>query len=265
MSGLPRRASAGRAPLRLGPLEVDPVDLAGALDRIEALVAARRGGTVFTPNVDHVVRAERDAALRAAYAAADLRLADGAPVLWAAALLGEPLPAKVSGSDLVEPLARRAADRGWSLWIVGGGPGVAERAAAALRDRTGVAVLGTDAPVVAADGDGLAGRQAAERIRRARPDLVLVAMGAPKQELWMERHRALLAPAVAVGVGAAVDFLAGTARRAPRWMSRAGLEWAFRLAQEPRRLWRRYLVEDPRFAVILWRELRARRRARRAT
>jgi N-acetylglucosaminyldiphosphoundecaprenol N-acetyl-beta-D-mannosaminyltransferase len=253
-----RRDPAPPPPLRLGAIEVDPLTFEGALDAIERLVRAGRGGTVLTPNVDHVVQAERHAGLRHAYAAADLRLADGMPVLWAAALLGRPLPAKVSGSDLVIPLARRAARSGWRLWILGGAPGVAERAAAALERETGVRVAGTDAAQVAADGDGPAARAAAERIRAARPDLVLVALGAPKQELWMQRHRALLAPAVAVGVGAGIAFVAGAARRAPRWMSRCGLEWLYRLLHEPRRLWRRYLVDDPRFAAIVLRELRAR-------
>jgi N-acetylglucosaminyldiphosphoundecaprenol N-acetyl-beta-D-mannosaminyltransferase len=103
------------------------------------------------------------------------------------------------------------------------------------------------------------GNAAAETVRAAHPDLVLVAFGAPKQEIWMHLHREALAPAVLVGVGASLDFIAGRVRRAPRWISNAGLEWLWRLAQEPRRLARRYLVEDPRFAAVLWRELRERR------
>ena len=254
-------SSASRAALRrlhLGHVVVDAVRFDEALDRIEALVAARRGGSVFTPNVDHVVLAERNRDFRAAYAEADLALADGMPLLWAARLLGAPLPAKVSGSDLVEPLAERAATRGWRLYLLGGGAGVAADAAARLQARfPGVNVVGVDAPRIGADGSD--GGAALARLRAARPDLVMVALGAPKQELWIHRHREALAPAVAVGVGGSLDFIAGRVRRAPRWASRAGLEWAWRLAREPRRLWRRYLVEDLRFAPILVRELRARR------
>lgn len=233
-----------------------------ALDAIERLVDGRRGGFVVTPNVDHVVMADRRTDFRGAYADADLSLADGKPLVWASHLLGAPLPQKVSGSDLVFPLMQRAAARSWRVFLLGAGPGIGDAAAERLRRDLGVDIVGTAAPRVRAtagepDPEGDA---AVHAIRDARPDLVLVAFGAPKQELWMHRHRAALAPAVLLGIGAALDFIAGRVRRAPRWVSNAGLEWLWRLAHEPRRLWRRYLVEDPRFAVILWRELRRRRR-----
>jgi N-acetylglucosaminyldiphosphoundecaprenol N-acetyl-beta-D-mannosaminyltransferase len=249
----------------LGGVPVDPVTLPQSLDRIEALVAAGAGGCVFTPNVDHVVIAERNPAFRAAYEAAELSLADGMPLLWASRLLGQALPAKVSGSDLVLPLAQRAADRGWRVYLLGGLPGVAAAAAERMGERfPGIRVVGVDSPFVSADGSDPETEPALRRLADARPDLVLVAFGAPKQELWMHRHRRRLHPAVAVGVGASLDFVAGRVRRAPRWMSRVGLEWSWRLAREPRRLWRRYLVDDPRFAVIVLREARRRREQRRA-
>ncbi len=124
-------------------------------------------------------------------------------------------------------------------------------------------VVGTAAPFVRVGPDepDPAGDAAALAIRDARPHLVLVAFGAPKQELWMHRRRTALAPAVLLGMGASLDFVAGRVRRAPRWMSRAGLEWLWRLLREPRRLWRRYLVEDPRFLAVLWRTMGERRRA----
>ncbi len=219
---------------------------------------------VLTPNVDHVVVAERSEEFRDAYAAADLSLADGMPIVWSSRLLGAPLPEKVSGSDLVLPLMDRAAARGWSVFLLGAGPGIANAAAERLRRERRVHVVGTAAPYVRVgpgepDPDGDA---AVEAIRGARPDLVLVAFGAPKQEIWMHRRREALAPAVLLGVGASLDFVAGRVRRAPSWVSGAGLEWLWRLAREPRRLARRYLVEDPRFLAVLWRELRRRRRSR---
>lgn len=261
---LPSQALAPASPrLSLGHLEIDPVTLEGAVDRVEALVNARAGGIVFTPNVDHVMLAERNDAFRAAYADADLSLADGMPIVWASRLMGEPLPEKVSGSDLVLPLLDRAAARGWRVFLLGAGPGVAEEAAARLRAERGVNVVGTAAPFVKVVGPDPEGDAAVEQIRAAGAQVVLVAFGAPKQELWMHRHRAALAPAVLLGVGASIDFIAGRVRRAPRWVSRSGLEWLWRLSREPRRLWRRYLVDDPEFALILLRTLRARRAARR--
>jgi N-acetylglucosaminyldiphosphoundecaprenol N-acetyl-beta-D-mannosaminyltransferase len=250
------------ARVRIGRIEIDRLGFEDALQAIEALVERGRGGAVLTPNVDHVVRAERDAALRAAYSGADLALADGMPLVWASRLLGAPLPGRVAGSDLVLPLADRAARRGWSVYLLGGAAGDAERAAAVL-DARGVRIAGIDAPRIDGGPQGArAAAAAAERVRAARPALVYVALGAPKQEIWIDRHRAVLAPAVAVGVGASLAFLAGSIPRAPRWMSRAGLEWAHRLAREPRRLWRRYLLEDPAFLAILLRSVRRERAAR---
>ncbi len=245
--------------LRLGHVEVDALTLAGAVDAVEGLVAARKGGVVVTPNIDHVVRAERDPAFREAYAAADLSIADGQPLVWSSWVLGPRLPERVAGADLLLPLMGRAAERRWRVFLLGAGPGVAELAGARLRE-LGVDVVGTAAPAVASDplAPDPGGDEAAATVRAARPDVVVVAFGAPKQELWMHRHRAALAPAVLLGLGASLDFVAGRVRRAPPWISRAGLEWAWRLAHEPRRLWRRYLVEDPWFAIVVLRELRGR-------
>jgi N-acetylglucosaminyldiphosphoundecaprenol N-acetyl-beta-D-mannosaminyltransferase len=255
-------ASAHNRRLRIGQLHVDRVTLAGALDAIDALIAGRRGGVVVTPNVDHVVIAERHARFREAYAAADLSLADGKPIVWASHLLGASLPEKVSGSDLVLPLLDLAASRRWRVYLLGGAPGVAEAAAERLARERGVAIAGTFAPQLAPVGGAQpdpAAQEAADAVRSARADLVLVAFGAPKQELWMHEHRRALAPAVLIGIGASLDFVIGRVRRAPRWMSDAGLEWLWRLAHEPRRLWRRYLVDDPQFLPILARTLRERR------
>jgi len=244
-----------RTRVRIGSLWIDALDFADALDEIAALVRSGSGGAIFTPNVDHVVMAERDARLRAAYDAASLALVDGMPVLWASRLLGTPLPEKVSGSDLVMPLARVAAAHGWRVYLLGGGPGTAAAAAEWLRAFCGVHVVGHDDAVITLDGSGPGEDAVLQRIRRARPQLVLVALGSPKQELWIHRVRHHIRPAVAIGVGATLDFVAGRVRRAPPWMSRLGLEWLYRLAQEPRRLWRRYLVQDPAFLWILARTL----------
>jgi N-acetylglucosaminyldiphosphoundecaprenol N-acetyl-beta-D-mannosaminyltransferase len=239
---------------------VDPVTFDGALSAIEGLVAAGRGGLVVTPNVDHVVIAERNPEFREAYAGAALSLADGMPLLWVSRLLGRALPAKVSGSDLLVPLAELAAARRWRVYLLGAGPGVAEEAARRLRDRCGLEVVGTDSPRIRLDGTPDDTAAALERVRAAAPHLLLLAFGAPKQEVWAHRHRHALGGTVAIGVGAGLDFVAGVARRAPPWMSRLGLEWLFRLAREPGRLWRRYLLDDPRFVAIVWRTWRAPRR-----
>ncbi|MHB8878032.1 MAG: WecB/TagA/CpsF family glycosyltransferase [Myxococcaceae bacterium] len=250
-----------RTQLRVGKLWIDSLTFAQALEDIEHLVERGRGGAVFTPNVDHIVTVEADPAFEAAYGAASLSLVDGQPLLWASHLLGEALPEKISGSDLVLPLMERAGARGWRVYLLGGGPGVAEKAAGVLKERFGVKVVGTDAPMLRSD-DAKAREAAVGKIVAARPQVLLVALGAPKQELFIHRSAAALGPVVSVAIGAGLDFVAGTLRRAPRWMSEHGLEWLYRLAQEPRRLWRRYLVNDPKMLLILLRSLRRSRAER---
>jgi N-acetylglucosaminyldiphosphoundecaprenol N-acetyl-beta-D-mannosaminyltransferase len=241
--------------IHIGRVPIDRVTFSGALDAVERLVTGRDGGTVFTPNVDHVVLAERDEAFRRAYAAASLSLVDGVPVLWAARVLGQPLPCKISGSDFVPALLQRASRRQWSVYLLGGAAESAARASAMLQAQ-GVNVVGFASPYVDLN-DTSACASVVSTIARTSPDLVLVGLGAPKQELFAHGAAARLAPAVLLGVGATIDFLAGTVPRAPAWVSRWGFEWLYRLAREPRRLWRRYLLRDPQFAVVCLRQLRA--------
>lgn len=242
--------------VRIGEAWIDALTFDAAIASIAALVERGTGGVVVTPNVDHIVRLAHDAAFRAVYARADLSLADGQPVLWAARALGTPLPQKVSGSDLVLPIARLAAERGWRVYLLGGSPGAAEGAAERMRREYGTDIVGIDAPSVSVDGDPATEEAIVARIRVARPHVVLVAFGAPKQERLSARIRDAVRPAVLLCVGVSLSFVAGHVRRAPAWMSRVGLEWLYRLLQEPRRLWRRYLIEDPQFAGIVWRTAR---------
>lgn len=241
--------------VRFGTLLVDAVRFDEALGRIEALVDAKAGGVVFTPNVDHVVVAEREPRLRAAYARCELSLADGQPLVWTSGLVGLRLPEKVSGSDVLSPLLSLAVRRKYRLYLLGAAPGVAEEAARKLKEATGLEVCGVDSPRIglqpaADEADVVA------RIRSAQPDLLLVFLGAPKAEVFLDRIRDGLGPVVSVSLGASLDFYVGRVRRAPRWMQRTGLEWLYRLVQEPRRLAKRYLVDDVRFLAILARTLR---------
>jgi N-acetylglucosaminyldiphosphoundecaprenol N-acetyl-beta-D-mannosaminyltransferase len=253
-----RREREGRERIWIGQLPVDVLRLGEAVTAVCELVQRGTGGAVFTPNVDHLVRAEEDATFRAAYRRAELSLADGMPVVWLSRALPQPLPERVAGADLLWPLLEAAAQRRLRVFLLGGAPGVAERAQARLEKELGVEVVGTCSPKVGPRGE-CADLEAIEaQLRTARPDLVIVALGSPKQELFIEQIRARVRPAVLLGLGAGLDFIAGTVRRAPPWISRAGLEWLFRLVQEPRRLWHRYLVRGPRFLAIALRTVRAR-------
>ncbi len=255
---LVRAAGVRRVPI--GRIGVDCLTLEQGLTAIQTLVEARHGGTVVTPNIDHVVLAESNARLREAYAASALSFVDGTPLFWALRILGWPVPEKVSGSDLVLPLAGLAARHGWRVYLLGGGPGVAERAAERLRQRfEGFTVVGCDSPMIDMETAASQRREIVERAIEARPDLVLCALGTPKGELFAYEACAALRPALLMSIGASLDFIAGTVRRAPRIVSTLGLEWLYRLAREPRRLWRRYLVRDAAFVPIFLRALAQRR------
>ena len=194
---------------------------------------------------------------------AALCLADGMPIVWAAKLLRCPLKAKVSGSDLAERLCKRACDEGLRLFFLGGAPGIGEQARRTLESsHPGIHIVGTLCPVVNADGESPDDDAVTCAIRDAKPHILFVALGCPKQELWIARHRDLLGVPVCLGVGASLDFIAGVTARAPRWMQRSGLEWLWRLAQEPRRLWKRYLIDDLPFLWLVGVEALRRVRAR---
>ena len=219
-----------------------------------------RSRFAVTPNVDHIVQIQRDEEMRAIYRAADLVLCDGAPLKWAMRWLGRPLKAKVSGSDLLAPLCGGCAARGLRPFFLGAAPGVGEECARRLRRQyPNLDVAGIVSPPLIFEDDPQTLAAAIEAVRAAKPDLLLVALGTPRQEKFIYRNLDPLGVPMSIGVGAAFDFVAGVARRAPAWMRRCGGEWLWRLAHEPRRLGRRYLIDDVRFFAIVWREWRTRR------
>jgi N-acetylglucosaminyldiphosphoundecaprenol N-acetyl-beta-D-mannosaminyltransferase len=242
----------------MGRVWIDSLTFADALDAIELLIENNQGGTVYTPNVDHVVVAETNPGFAEAYNRASLSLVDGQALVWASRLLGFPLPERVSGADLLMPLLERAASRCWRVYLFGGSPGVAEEVVETVAaSGLDVHFVGTDASTISLDPDLVIDQSIVDRIRTARPDLVFVALGAPKQELLIDRIIDQISPAVAIGVGAAFDFAAGRIARAPHWVSESGFEWLYRLIKEPRRLWRRYLFRDPKMVPILFRTRRS--------
>ena len=230
--------------IRLFGFELDPVDMNQAVARIYSWIAEGKKDCRFvvTPNVDHSVIYQEHAGLRQAYANASLVLADGAPVVAAARLLGRPLPCRVAGSDLAPAIFEAAEHRGGlRVYLLGAGPGVAERAASKISQRwPTVQVVGTYSPPLGFERDARENEFILSQIAAAQPDILMVGLGAPKQELWVNAHRARIEASAALCIGAAIDFLAGEKRRAPRWMRRTGLECVHRVASEPRRLLKRY-------------------------
>lgn len=237
--------------VRILGVRVDCVDMAGAVAAIERMVA-ERGPThvVATVNPEFVMRARVDEQFRGVLETASLCIADGIGVVWAMRRQGCPQSERVTGSDLVPALARSCASHGWRPFLLGARPGVAAECARRLEvENPGLRVAGTFAGSPRPEDD----EEALRRIAAAAPDLLLVAYGAPQQELWIARNRHRLAVPVAIGVGGTFDFLAGRVRRAPVWLRRAHLEWLWRLALQPRRA-RRMAVLPAYYALAVLRK-----------
>lgn len=213
---------------------------------------AGRGGWVLTPNLDILRLMSESTALGELFRRADLMVADGMPIVWASRLLGDPLPERVAGSSLVSTLSAGAAERDRSLYLVGGDEGTAEAAAKELRRRhPALRIVGTECPPWGFEADPAQLQAIHERIEKARPDIVYVALGCPKQERVIQHVRSAAPQAWYLGVGISFSYLCGRVKRAPRWMRAAGLEWVYRLAQEPGRLFQRYVLKDLPFAARL--------------
>jgi N-acetylglucosaminyldiphosphoundecaprenol N-acetyl-beta-D-mannosaminyltransferase len=211
-----------------------------------------RGGWVVTPNLDHMMRAGRDDDFRSMYEEASLRVADGMLILWACGLQRTPLPERVAGSDLISSLSSGAAKRGRSIFLLGGNPGAAKDAAQALTARyPGLTIAGIECPPMGFEQDPLAIARLSRKVHEAKPDIVYVALGSPKQERVIRHLRHDRPEAWWLGVGISFSFLSGEVQRAPRWMRRCGLEWFHRLCMEPRRLFKRYVVQGMPFAASL--------------
>lgn len=224
-----------------------------AVGRICASASSSVGGWVITPNLDILRRSTRDAEFRAFCWDADLVVADGMPLVWASWLQGTPLPGRVAGSSLIWTLSAAAAEQGRSIFLLGGEPGTAQAAARALRERNPtLKVAGTYCPPLGFEKDPAEMQFIRLALLAADPDIIFVALGSPKQERLIAKLREELPRAWWLGVGISFSFVCGQVKRAPVWVQRVGLEWVHRLIQEPRRLFRRYIIEDLPFAAVLF-------------
>jgi N-acetylglucosaminyldiphosphoundecaprenol N-acetyl-beta-D-mannosaminyltransferase len=236
---------------------IDNLTLSETLDRIEQMIREGTAHQHVVVNVDKIVKLQSDPALREAILGCDLISADGQPVVWASRLLGKPLKARVTGIDLFEALVQRCAARGYRPFLLGARQEVVGRVVEILRSRHPTLELaGWRNGYWNADEE----RSVVGQIKEARPDVLFVAMSSPKKEIFLSRWKNELQVPFVMGVGGSFDVVAGLTRRAPVWMQRCGLEWLFRLAQEPGRLWHRYLVDDMRFFRLVWKEWRGARK-----
>lgn len=224
-----------------------------ALEFTALLVGSGKPALICTANVDHLMRLRSDAEFRQVYGRASLVVADGMPLVWVSFLFGKKIPERLAGVDLVDRVAALSKKRGYRLFFLGGTRSVLDEAVKKLQRKYGRLQVKTYAPPFSDHWSDKENKKIVRLINTFKPALLFVGVGAPKQEGWIYNHLDQLSVGVAMGVGGAFEFLAGTRKRAPVWMQLWGLEWLFRLLQEPRRLWRRYLVRDLQFPIlILW-------------
>ena len=238
------------AQITLMGVPIDGFTLRGLVAHLVAESRQRPGGYLMTPNLDNMRTLTQDPAVLARAIAADIRVADGMPLIWASRLQGTPLPERVAGSDVIWELAGELARTGKSLFLLGGKPGTAGRAAAALIARfPGLIVAGTYCPPVGFEDDPSEIARMDGALRAASPDFVYIGLPFPKASALALQMRDVMPATWFVGLGISFSFVCGDVRRAPAWMQRTGLEWIHRLAQEPRRLARRYLLEGLPFVA----------------
>ena len=231
---------------------INNVTMSETVEAIEQMIAADKKSYIVAINVDVVMKIEADPYLKKIVDDADMVLVDGKPLVWISKLHGRPLKEKVSGSDLVPLLCEVAAKNGYKVFIIGGKEGSAERAKQRLEEKLpDIKIVGTYAPPFGFEKDDAELERINRMISQAHPDLLITCFGCPKQEKWIYENIEKYDAKVSICAGATVDFLAGNVKRAPKWMSEHGLEWFYRFLQEPRRMFRRYFVDDMKIIGLI--------------
>ena len=232
---------------------INNVTMPETIAAIEQMIEADKKSYVVAINVDVVMKIEEDSYLKKVVDNADMVLVDGKPLVWISKLHGKPLKAKISGSDLVPLLCEVAAEKGYKIFIIGGKDGIAEQAKEKLENRLQkIKIVGTYAPPFVFEKNESELDKINQMISEAHPDLLIACFGCPKQEKWIYENIEKYNAKVSVCAGATVDFLAGNVKRAPRWMSDHGLEWFYRFTQEPKRMFKRYFVDDTKIVKLIF-------------
>lgn len=232
---------------------VDNLTMQEAISSIEYLVSKGQPSYVVTPNVDHIVQLEKSKELQNAYQNAALVLTDGKPLIWISKLYGTPIKEKVSGSDLFPRLCELSAQKGFTMFLLGAAEGVAAKAAQNLQKRYArLKIAGICSPPYSFEKNETEIEHIIHIVQKASPDILVLGLGAPKQELFAYHYYKQLQVPVTLCLGASLDFEAGEVKRAPHWMSDHGLEWIYRLCQDPKRLFQRYIIRDSKIIHMVW-------------
>jgi len=224
---------------------IDNLTMTETLNEIDKLIQKKNCSYVVTPNVDHIVRLEKDVELQKVYKNASLILTDGKPLIWISKWYKTPIKEKISGSDLFPKVCELAANKNYTMYLLGAAEGVADTAAKNLMKKyPGLNVVGTYSPPFGFEKNEQEMNKIKTQIQEVHPDILIVGLGCPKQEKFMYYHCKELGVPISFGLGASIDFEAANIKRAPKWMSNHGLEWLYRFSKEPKRLFKRYFVDD---------------------
>lgn len=225
--------------------DIDNLTMAETLNEIDKLIQKKNCSYVVTPNVDHIVRLEKDEELQKVYKNASLILTDGKPLIWISKWYKTPIKEKISGSDLFPRVCQLAANKNYTMYLLGAAEGVADTAARNLMKKyPGLNIVGTYSPPFGFEKNEQEMNKIKTQIQDVHPDILIVGLGCPKQEKFMYYHCKELGVPISFGLGGSIDFEAGNIKRAPKWMSNHGLEWLYRFSKEPKRLFKRYFVDD---------------------
>lgn len=231
---------------------VSNITMNEALDDIEKMIRSKKKSYVVAVNVDVIMKIEQDEELKTITNEADMVLTDGKPLIWISKLKKAPIKEKISGSDLVPKLCELSDKKGYTIFILGGKDGIAEQAKKKLESQyKNIRIVGVYSPKFGFENDKKEFTKINSMINKKKPDLLFVCLGCPKQEKWIYNHINEYDAKVSICAGATVDFLAGNMKRAPKWMSNCGLEWFYRFLQEPKRLFKRYFIDDIKILKLL--------------
>jgi len=248
--------------VRMFGISLSSVTLGEAAERFSEIARKKETRVIFAANTEAVVLMRSNPEFRRSYIEADYLLADGMPLVWFSHLIGDSLPERVTGSDLLPELCRLAEKKLLKVFLLGGTEEVTPKAVEnLLKLFPALQVAGMTTPWIDLSDSEAVSSDLVETINQSGADIVFVGFGAPKQEIWITRNKKKLTTGILLAVGGTFDFLAGKTVRAPLWMQRSGLEWFWRLLHEPKRLWRRYLIGNVRFLVIAWSEWQRKRGA----
>lgn len=239
--------------IRFMNTEVDNFTMDEAIEAIDRLIQQDKNSYVVTPNIDHIVRLETDENLQRVYANADIILTDGKPMIWMSKLYGTPIKEKVSGSDLFPRLCKLATEKNYRVFLLGAAEGVAVKAASNLQKKfPGLMIAGTYSPPFGFEKDEEEIQHIIQIVTAAKPHILIVGLGCPKQENFIYNYRNELKVPVSLGLGASIDFEAGILKRAPKWMADHGFEWLYRVVQDPKRMAKRYFVDDAKIIRLFF-------------